>query len=493
MQIGSIELRPMQIEAVNKFRNVEAVLVGDDTGGGKTVTSIALVWQIWESGESGPVLIVTKSFDVWVEHLKRMDIHEDYIHVINPRKRSEFIEELSLAYSLGMNDFYIMHWDALPLQDIQEILPKIKWLCIIADEAHKAKNRKAQRTKALKKLSTKYKIAATATPGDNIAPDIWSLLNWLYPKKYTSYWRWVRYYIECTEHWKGYTIYGGPIKERIPEFQAEIEPFYIGRTLSEIDSSVPEMVYSSVEVDMHPKQVESYNEILQWQMAYLGDDLLVVGTQLEASMRMHQLANAYGRLEVRYRFKEIETPSGKERVRVPRYSVRLEEPSTKLDLLIQMLSEGHTQTVAESGFEKVIILQPDEPIVIFSTYLDMVAMACRRMDELDITYVECTGRSKLSADQAARVFADGNVRVFIGTPETAGESIDLTRARVMIYIDVHWSPRVKKQCDGRIRRIGQTRVPWCIDIKARNTVDYVKLDRVRTKQQWQDAMFGRDK
>lgn len=501
MQLGNVVLRPSQIVAVEKLRNLSAVLVGDDTGGGKTITCLALVQQLWDVGEVGPVLIVTKSFDVWTKHLAMMEVDSDRIFVIDEKKRQGFIDSLdrvSRFGNLAAPYFYIMHWEGLPLDDMTPALKKIKWLCIIADEAHKAKNRKSQRTKALKSLRTSFKIAATATPGDNVSADVWSLLNWLYPKKYTSFWKWVRYFIECEDNWRGYTVFGGPVKEHIQEFLDDISPFYIARTLDEIDDSVPKMVYSSTEVDMSPEQAQAYTDIVKEQMAWLGDDLLVAGTQLEASQRMHQLANSFGHLEVGTRWKIIDG----ERVKVATYHVRLEEPSTKLNRLMEIL-DGYgfmPNDVNSIPFEflraspnsLIAYIPTDEPIVIFTTYRDMVEMACRRMDDLDISYVACTGKSELSADEAAAIFQRGDVRVFIGTAQTIGESITLTRAHICIYIDVHWSPRVKKQCDGRIRRIGQTRIPWAIDIKTRDSVDFVKLDKVRAKAAWLDAMFGRD-
>lgn len=501
MKIGDIELRPLQIEAVEKFKNVRSVLLGDDTGTGKTVTCLALVQQIWDLGEVGPVLIVTKSFDVWTEHLSRMGYESSRIHVIDKKNRSEFIQQVGMIERNPTKlHFYIMHYEALPLKDMVGLF-RIKWLVVVADEMHKIKNRKAMRTVAMKKLKTVFKIGATATPGDNLAPDIWSLLNWLYPKVYTSYWRWVRYYIECEDSFRGYTVFRGPIEERIPEFLEEIKPFYISRTLDEVDSSVPKMVYSSTEVDMSWQQEQAYREIVEQQMAYLGDDLLIASTQLEASMRMHQLANSFGRLEVGWKWKKELVNGVEVRVKVPKFSVRLEEPSTKLDQLDHILAgKCFTITSGEGPVEYLIDYKHqlykipiDEPIVIFTTYVDMVTMACKRMDELGVKYVAVTGGTELTADQAADIFQRGSVRVFIGTAQTIGESITLTRSHIEIYIDVHWSPRVKKQCDGRIRRIGQTQTPWAIDIKTRNSVDYAKLDTVRTKAEWLDAMFGRIK
>lgn len=497
MKMGSITLLPKQQEAVEKFKDVDGILVGFDTGTGKTVAGVALVQQLWDRGETGPVLLITKSFDVWLKHFKLMDIDLDRVHVIDKRKRAGFIEDLEkISRNPYQTHFYMMHWDALPLADMLPVLKRIKWLCILADEGHKAKNRKAQRTKAIKQLKTKVKIALTATPGDNATPDVWSLLNWLYPKRYTSYWRWVNHYVECEKTWQGYTLYHGPIEERIPEFQAEIEPFYLFCAMEEVDPDVPPFVYSTTEVVMSDKQAQAYADIARMQMAYLGDDLLIAGIQVEANMRQHQLANSFGRVEIGKKWKWITEKGKKKKIQVDTQIVRLEEPSTKLNRLMEILEGKPFECYFDDDPDNLTWEQisPDEPVVVFSTYRDMVTMACSRMSAMDISYVSLMGGpGGGDMDVVAKAFQDGKARVFIGTAEAAGESIELTRARITIYIDVHWSPRVKQQCDGRTRRIGQRKQPWAIHIKTRNTVDFAKLDRVQTKEAWLDAMFGRNR
>lgn len=493
MKMGSIELMPHQLEALDKFENVQSVIVGDDTGTGKSVTCIALVERMRQLGEVGPCLIISKSFDVWTQHLELMGVDSTRVHVIDKRNRSRFINDLqrlgTKPFPTSTDDYYIMHWEAVPI--IEAELFKVRWLCILADEAHKAKNRKAARTKSLKRLRTTYKIAATATPGDNLNQDVWSVLNWLYPKVYTSYWKWVDKYIEYETHWKGYKIFLGPKEYMIPQFLEDIEPFYIARPLSVVDDSIPEYSYSTVLVSMTANQARAYRDIAEIQIAELSNGVLITPSQLLEKQRLQQIAMSNTEIEVRYKWvwREDLTAEAKVRVREPYDSVRLIEPSPKLEALDLML-RGY-EFPCEDGWGRVIAR--NEPLVIFSTFRDMVDLACNHMDDAGISYVSAKGGpGEMSADEAAKIFQAGDVRVFIGTVETVGESVTLIRSHIAIFIDRHWSPRINKQAQGRIRRIGQTRVPWIIDIKTRNTVDQARLDRVRTKQGWLNAMFGKD-
>lgn len=77
---------------------------------------------------------------------------------------------------------------------------------IIIDEAHKIKNYKSDVAKAVFKLSKiKHKLALTGTPAPNRAYEIWSILHFLFPKIYTSYWKFIDKYFKTEENY----IYAG--------------------------------------------------------------------------------------------------------------------------------------------------------------------------------------------------------------------------------------------------------------------------------------------
>lgn len=467
MRLGEIELMPHQVEAVEKFKGVKSILVGDDTGTGKTVTAIALMQQLHDFGELGPTLIVSDSFDVWTEHLEKMGVDRDHIHVVNKKNRKPFLESLSSLLIVHGCNFYIVHWMGLKL--MVEELKKVQWLCVIGDEIHKGKNRKSQRTKALKQLKCAYKMGLSATPGDDKPQDVWSVLNWLYPKKYTSFWRFVHRFCETeTNPWKGYTEFLGP--KNVDEFQSEIEPFYISRPLEVVDDTISDYEYYTIDVVMSDSQTVAYESMAKEAIAQLGNDYVVAGAQLAVHMRMQQFAMAYGLAEYKWVNKFV---NGKiEKVR--KTIVHQIEPSPKLDALMAVLyGEG------------------DNKVIVFTQFRDIVKLACRRMDDAGIKYVAVMGGTG-NLDQVVKSFQeDEAIKVFIGIVDVVSEQTTLTASDVEVFLDRHWSSRMNKQAQGRFRRIGQERVPRVIDIRTLYTVDFGRLERVRTKQQWVDHMFGK--
>ena len=96
----------------------------------------------------------------------------------------------------------------------QPLFETTPWLAVIADEAHRAKNRKASQSMGLHRIDANLMIAATGTPIMNSPDELWSLLKWMWPKEYTSYWRFYDQYVEYHESYYGKVITGVKIRTR---------------------------------------------------------------------------------------------------------------------------------------------------------------------------------------------------------------------------------------------------------------------------------------
>jgi SNF2 family DNA or RNA helicase len=81
-------------------------------------------------------------------------------------------------------------------------------------------------------------------------------------------------------------------------------------------------------------------------------------------------------------------------------------------------------------------------------------------------------------------------RVFMSTLQLGGESINLTPARHVIFLDRSWSPKDNAQGIGRIRRPGQEGQPVVIHINANNTTDQYIEQVNDIKQGWYNQIFG---
>ena len=478
MQVGDITLRDYQVKAVERFRELTGCLVAFDTRVGKTMTSLALGQQLYDTGDVGPTLIVTDAVSPWTRDFDKIGLDSNRLFLVDRPRRAAFTKAIEQMPRANCN-FYQIHWAGLA--PMAKELASVKWLNIISDEAHKGKNRQAQRTKALKKLRTTYKAGLTADPGDNAPDDIWSLLNWLYPKRYSSYWRFVEEYMEIEEHYGRsgkYRVCTGV--KNVEKFQAEIAQFYISLTLEEVDPGQIPNKYEERLVDMSAAQRRVYEEMVELQVANLGDDLLIAEFPMIAAMRLQQFAQAMGRMETHkeWRTRQKYDPAKKKKVPVKElvdvYTVRQIEPSTKLDDLIQCLHEPKNYGV---------------PTIIFTQFRDMVSLACERMDKAGLSYVKVVGSDNV--EEAEKRFQDGEVDIIIGTTPKISESIELDRADLEIFLDVPPNPRVRSQAEGRPKAVGKRRQIRVIDIKTRNSIDQGKLDKTLTKGQWIDELLGR--
>jgi hypothetical protein len=96
-------------------------------------------------------------------------------------------------------NYYICHYEAVRNKDLIPAIRKVDWFHVIADECHRLKGRKTQQTRAVKTLKPKFKTGMSGTPAEDKPQDLWSILNWLWPQTYRSFWKFVGDYCNPPE------------------------------------------------------------------------------------------------------------------------------------------------------------------------------------------------------------------------------------------------------------------------------------------------------
>lgn len=473
-----MKLYPFQMEAVNRFENTTSVLIADDMGLGKTVEAIALdlrrrTKQITGNQSQAKTLIVAplSVLGAWEEHLQLLWPGTS-VCVINPKNRQELIDKLKWTYC-----YYIIHWEALRL--IEE-LRDVEWWHIIADEVHRAKNRKAQQTLGLKKLKAKYKTGLSGTPADNNPQDLWSILNWLYPKQWTSFWSYTRYYVKIQTHNRGICMAegcGGMHKQQfqkvcgvahVDELMDAMKDYYIRRLKEDVINDLPDKYYTMRKVSLQPEQRRIYNQMRSDMLAWVGKhqhEPIAAPIVIAQLTRLKQFALSYAKLAKVMRRKDGETREV--------LTVQLSEPSTKLDAVMEILADTTEQVVVFSESKQIINL------------LDL------RLEKAGISHVLLTGDTS-QPDRVANIdaFQSGRVQVFAGTIAAGGIGITLTAASTVIFLDRTWNPSQNRQAEDRLHRIGQKSAVQVIDLVARDTVDGGRLQMVRLKWEWLKTLLG---
>lgn len=518
---------PDQQVAIDKLSKVEAGLCGDSMGVGKTVTGIGLDLQYRKQDpriEDLPTLIIAEKIglDVWDYHLTAMGIPSEEILLIDPAERDAFVEALDheARYQAKKTKvppkyvYYVVHWDVLSkLQDLTKMrspaskFPRIQFAHIIADEVHLAKNREAKRTISLKRIKGYYKTGLSGTPADDKPWDLWSVLHWLYPKKFRSFWRFYDDYIEwisvsqigeweqwvkdggsyegwllLTDEEKGGKGYGYRIPvgvKNLEKLHRLMKPFYIRRTLLEVAPNMPEKVHVQppIVVKLTPRQRREYNRMRDKSLALLGSDdsdegyTLLAKANVAVLTRLQQMA--LGTLTPEWEVRDSDYVADEDEIEFDFPRIVLSKPSPKLDAVMDLVTTHE-----------------EEPFVIFTQFRGMVDLVEEECLRLGIPVVKIHGgiTDKNERTRLVKEFQDGKARVFVGTIAAAGKSITLTRSHIAIFIDRSWNPSKNEQAEDRLWRRTQRNTVRIYHIEAENTIDQSRLFRINQKRDWTQAV-----
>ena len=352
-------------------------------------------------------------------------------------------------------------------------LLRMHWDMVIVDEAHRMKNHDAQWTRNIKKLQTQYKHIMTGTGFVNNPAEIWSLLNFLFPKVYSGYWKFRKYFCE-EEDYSGYVKVVGIKPETEDEFKRLVRRIGVRRTMLECFPNIKEPIETVIPVDLNPTQRRMYEDLEKTlrAMDQQGEPLHSPNV-LSMLNRLRQISVATPEVVDDY-YDE------KEERRI--IKVKLVEPSSKLDATMELI-EG-----LEWDAER------KDQVVVFSNFKDPLHLLEQRLKKANVPYLRITAdmNEKTRYELWHDIWTKKEHQVFLSTLALGSESINLSSANRAIFLDQSWSPAMNKQAIGRIYRPGQTGACQLIYIRAENTVDFRVLDTVTEKQGWFNQIFGAD-
>lgn len=107
-----------------------------------------------------------------------------------------------------------------------------------------------------------------------------------------------------------------------------------------------------------------------------------------------------------------------------------------------------------------------EPLVVFSVHRAPIELLAKRKG-----WAAIMGGMKEDKKEVADRFQRGELRGVACTIDAGAESITLTRANEMLYVDLHWNPNKNAQSSDRIWRFGQKRDCICEILSADHPLD----------------------
>ena len=420
------ELRPYQREGYRWLSRLAACGLGaclaDDMGLGKTLETIAL---LLERSADGATLVLAPSSVCgnWRRELNR------FAPTLNPLLPQE---DPSCIASAGPRDIVIASYGYL-LFHVGDFAAK-KWNGVVLDEAQAIKNDASKRAKAVKRLSARFRVAATGTPVENRLGELWSLFDFLNPGLLGPA---SSFALRFTEDGMA-----------SPELKRLVKPLILRRLKGDVIDDLPEKTEVTLPIELGTAERTAYEACRRRALESLES---ADGGQ---ASRMSILA---------------------ELTRLRRFcchpSLVLgtnEVPSAKLEALSRLLEE------LRLGGHRALV---------FSQFTDFLAIVRRLVETRGWTYRYLDGSTPtLARESLVNEFQSGEGDFFLISLKAGGTGLNLTAADYVILLDPWWNPAVENQATDRAHRIGQRRPVTVYRLIASDTVEERVLALHKEKQ-----------
>eukprot|EP00917_Polyrhabdina_sp_WS-2016_P028996 GHVP01061819.1.p1 GENE.GHVP01061819.1~~GHVP01061819.1.p1 ORF type:complete len:526 (-),score=94.91 GHVP01061819.1:126-1616(-) len=128
-------------------------------------------------------------------------------------------------------------------------------------------------------------------------------------------------------------------------------------------------------------------------------------------------------------------------------------------------------------------IEEDESFVIFCHYKDVMSLFEQEFTECGIEYLKIDGSTAPSKRETiCKEFQETkSIRVCILSIMAASTGLTLTKANRMFFCELDWTPGILRQCEDRIHRIGQKRKVEIVYFIAKDTVDEIIWNLLKSK------------
>ncbi len=423
-----------------------AAYLGWERGLGKTLGSIALA----ENLGAERILVIssnTAKNSVWLPEWERWAAERGLPFAALPNlkaKREALVDQLARDHGPFV---LFAHYESL------QIIGKTRarnrgwdrlgdWDFVAADEAHHLANKKSLQTQALKRIPAKHKLAVSGSIISNHAGELYSQLNWLFPKRYSNELRdWNDRFLDWVEL-EGHREYIGVRIDRLPELRDELGRFMVYRTKHET-LDLPPITIQDLPIELGARQRKLYDDLARDAIASLPSGETISATNgLALLTKLRQVATGLGLVDPEL------------------------VDSSKIDAALDLVKDS-----------------PDEAFLIFSYFVPAAEALAGRLRAAGIeTYLVHGGVNHDDRSRFISEFQAGQGRVFIGTLGTLGESVTLSRASNVLFLDRAWNPQLNDQsidrAAGGFRALQVGRPITVQNLVARDTVDETRVTPV---------------
>lgn len=386
-----MQLRPYQIEDVEKLKPLDACGIFNEQRTGKTPTSLKLL----EAKNCRKILIVCPASLMyqWKDEFERWLDRPCTLIVGTAKARLKAISEWT--------DGAVISYDGLKATKTKEghsvDIMKVNPEAIVIDEAHRIKNIQSATARGVFGLiKIPVRLALTGTPAPNKPHEIFNILKFLRPEEYTSYYKFVQEYCIIRKLPNGRGGFFNDITGLKPTMarvlQNSINRFCIQRKRKEVMPWLSDKIYINIKLEKTREQNKYLKELKEM---FETEHIITMGV-LDRLIRYRQICLAPELLELK----------GK---------------SPKMDWIVESLKDF-----------------PETPTLIFSKFTSFIHILQKNLVTNGIPCDIIVGATpKEKRKQIVDSFQNGKLNILLINIDAGKEGLTLDRADRTIFTDVY--------------------------------------------------------
>ena len=435
---------PFQVLGICFLHDVKRGILGDEMGLGKTPSAIGTIHRLNKEGAVQKTLVICPASlkYQWEEEIQKFTDHKGIVIDGTAKKKEKqlkaFLEEDYL--------FAIINYELV--RTMVDTIAALPIQAVIADEAHRIKNRTSKTYKALMKIQPEYRFALTGTPMQNNMEELHALMSWVDKDVLPN----------ITNFRKRYIVFGEKFGRRfVPlgykrqyEIRKAISPKMLIRTKKEVAQDLPPMTFHPYHVQMTKEQAELYEAIQNDFKKFLeeiGDfaknakGKFEEGKWVQEKHPKEDMILGYMNLMLAvaddpYLLRMSEGGMAKSYLRLVSPDIK----SPKLDELVRI-----SEDLVDTGTQK---------IVIFTQFTRMQKRVVQRLQKIAGVEIINGSMKPVQRQQAVNNFRFKPEVKFLVCTDAANFGLNLQFANVLIHVDSPYNPAVFDQRNGRVHRIG---------------------------------------
>ncbi|XP_039944823.1 chromodomain-helicase-DNA-binding protein 1-like isoform X5 [Hirundo rustica] len=451
-----LELRDYQLNGLNWLAHSwckgNSCILADEMGLGKTIQTISFLNYLFHEHQLyGPFLLVVplstltswqREIQTWAPQMNAV-VYLGDITSRNMIRTHEWIHPQTkrLKFNILLTTYEIL------LKD-KSFLGGLNWVFIGVDEAHRLKNDDSLLYKTLIDFKSNHRLLITGTPLQNSLKELWSLLHFIMPEKFSS---WEDFE---EEHGKGREF-------GYASLHKELEPFLLRRVKKDVEKSLPAKVEQILRMEMSALQKQYYKWIL---------------TRNYKALSKGSKGSTSGFLNIMMELKKccnhcylIKPPDDNEFYNKQEALQHLIRSSGKLILLDKLLIR-----LRERGNRVLIFSQMVRMLDILAEYLKYRQFPFQRLDG--------SIKGELRKQALDHFNAEGSEDFcFLLSTRAGGLGINLASADTVVIFDSDWNPQNDLQAQARAHRIGQKKQVNIYRLVTKASVEEDILERAKKK------------